>query len=112
MDDLISRQDAIYAIEKRMDDITCEEFAEGLSEAITEISLLPSAQQWISCEKELPDVEQPVRISAHGRVFDAVYKGLSSDQEPMWVSHGCVYYAEEVSRWMPMPEQTKEKNDG
>lgn len=44
MDDLISRQVAIYAIEKRMDDITCEEFAEGMSEAITEISLLPSAQ--------------------------------------------------------------------
>lgn len=44
MDDLISRQAAIYAIEKRMDDITCEEFAEGMSEAITEISLLPSAQ--------------------------------------------------------------------
>lgn len=44
MSDLISRQAAIYAIEKRMDDITCEEFAEGMSEAITEISLLPSAQ--------------------------------------------------------------------
>ena len=42
--DTVSRQAAIYAIEKRMDDITCEEFAEGMSEAITEISLLPSAQ--------------------------------------------------------------------
>ena len=71
-----------------------------------------SAQQWISCEKKLPEVEQPVRISVHGRVFDAVYKGLSSDQEPMWLSHGCVYWAEEVSRWMPLPEQTKEENNG
>lgn len=76
------------------------------------IKSIPSAQQWISCEKKLPEEGQHVRISVHGRVFDAVYEGLSSDQVPVWVSHGCVYWADEVSRWMPMPEQTKEENNG
>ena len=104
MDELIYKQDVISAILHDWD---------GLVVSLpTLIKSIPSAQQWISCEKELPDVEQPVRISVHGRVFDAVYKGLSSDQEPMWLSHGCVYWADEVSRWMPMPEQTKEENNG
>ena len=109
MDDLISRQAAIEVIDAVFPvDPMKSEYAQGIAcgaaLAKTYVEQLPSAQQWISCEKELPDVEQPVRISVHGRVFDAVYKGLSSDQEPIWLSHGCVYWADEVSRWMPLPE--------
>lgn len=116
MDELIYKQDAIEALLERAYkvDTTTENgeyFWEGLVISKDIIEHIPSAQQWISCEKELPDVEQPVRISVHGRVFDAVYKGLSSDQEPMWLSHGCVYWAEEVSRWMPLPEPYKEVDD-
>lgn len=102
MDDLISRQDAIYAIEKRMDDITCEEFAEGLSEAITEISLLPSAQQWIPCSERLPDQNGKYLVVGRQKAINI----LKFDGGRWYGKWGVV-------AWMPLPDcyQGENAND-
>lgn len=105
MDDLISRQAAIYAIEKRMDDITCEEFAEGMSEAITEISLLPSAQQWIPCSERLPD--------ENGRYLTTNSSwGYFEVDWNVWINGEWLYPNENPVAWMPMPEPWKGEENG
>ena len=50
----------------------------------------------------LPDKEQQVVIhTVYGYDKEATYKGLDVESEPMWLSHGCIYWHEEVPYWMP-----------
>ena len=119
--DIISRQAAICAIEKRMDDITCEEFAEGMSEAITEISLLPSIQperkagRWIPCSERQPDKEGDylvtlwddgrtwVEIALWNETFGGRWQAvLYNDVDYSDISN--------VIAWMPLPEYYQEKD--
>lgn len=112
MSDLIDRQAAICAIEKRMDDITCEEFAEGMSEAITEISLLPSAQperktgRWIPCSERQPDVNGWYVTTISGEICgqDRAFSGMSEFANGKWMSGDDVDETEMTIAWMPLPE--------
>lgn len=84
MSGLISKQAAIYAIEKRMDDITDESFCEGMAEAIVEINLLPTADveerktgHWIDCG-----------LIEEGRIYSCQYclKSYVSKDRKMWAN--------------------------
>jgi len=72
-----------------------------------------SAQQWIPCDERLPEINHNVLISTvYGQVKEADFIGFDVESQPKWVSHGCLYWAEEVLRWMPLPEPYKGEENG
>ena len=117
MDDLIRRQDAINELsycQTYLFDSRDHDKKISLEDAEYTIERLPSAQQWIPLTKKLPEVGQIVLIcTASKSVKEATYKGLNSQEETVWLSHGNVLWDDDVVRWMPLPEPYKEgENDG
>ena len=113
MDDLISRQAAIEAIEEMQMPIMRSEFPEerfvftGMSEALNVIKQLPSAQpeqRWIPCSERLP--EDDVEVFVY--LFDGQSPYIA------WVCD-CHWYTEDFevekenypTAWMPLPDPAK-----
>ena len=109
MNDTIYRQAAIYAI--------CEGYCGGRygckfypnCSNLTPIQNLPSARQWIPCEKELPKSEEEVIVSIHDDSGDTAYDYTSSG----WYAAAGKFWVVEnetnmrVVAWMPLPEPYK-----
>lgn len=106
MNDLISRQDAIDAVEN------CEP-----GEELFVIKSLPSAQRWIPCSERLPEEHmgfylvtvQKRRITALNVVgYDNTVHGIDiarwdyDRRAPQRGYHWCK--ADKVIAWMPLPE--------
>ncbi len=102
MSDLISRQDAIDALQERYklydwDDGGAEKAEVGA--IIREIFKLPSAQQWIPCSERLPKDKQ--------RVIIQMYNGYMEI-----IEFSAVGLTDHLLAWMPLPEPWKgEQND-
>lgn len=100
MNDLISRQDAIDAIEKLdiQEDMCVFEI---LSHIELVIGTLPSAQQWIPCSERLPEENEVVLTKAQFK--DDVKMAVSSRIDfNYWTGWGTREI--NIVAWMPLPE--------
>lgn len=95
MSDLISRQDAIDAIQKAYDRETLlYRFVRGI--ATKTLNNLPSANQWIPCSERLPE-EDGRYLCTYSDFGVCVDFGLYTDGQ--WII--------EPVAWMPLPEPWK-----
>lgn len=94
MDDLISRQDAVKSMTNAIWHYPNEMYAQlnsyEMAEALAKDGLMfiPSAQQWIPCEKKMPKAEEKVWIQTQsGKVCFAMYEDgtiLENDSNWSW----------------------------
>lgn len=112
MDDLISRQAAQDAIQKRMSmfrNADCEwamNAYNGACECLGEIKKLPTAQQeqrWIPVSERLPEKDGRYLVTntqwgAYEVDWDIFYK-----EQDDWL------FGKDVTAWMPLPEPYKEE---
>ena len=107
MSDLISRQDAIKAIE---DLPNCYNgFSDTYDKAciIGTLEELPSAPQWIPCEERLPIKDEPVFVYLFGdSPYLAWWNGRDWDTEDFTVDR-----IEEPVAWMPLPKPYEGKTE-
>lgn len=103
MDDLISRQAAIEAFDgAKVDEQDCTEYDigynDGIDFAVSRLSVLPSAQQWMPCSKGLPKKDGDYYVTTHdGQITRLLFiKGLSEE-----------YWMQCATAWMPLPEPYK-----
>ena len=127
MSDLISRRDAIDALEEQLDYLqmlnkdenpTAESKWYGVNWARNTIADLPSAQQnqrWIPCSERLPDKKGKYLCTVHYAVppyhmfhpeLD-MYVDEISIQEFKGAENGNVAFIDSVVAWMPLPEPYK-----
>ena len=113
MNDLISRQAAIEAIEEMQIPIMRSTFPEeqfvftGMSEALSAIKDLPSAQpeRWIPCSERLPELDESVLATTAWNDITIAWRiGICE-----WFIHEGNTNAEtaDVIAWMPLPEPYK-----
>jgi len=107
MSDLISRQAAIDALDKRFDSIPMEQTTEILL-LRKDLRNLPSAQpvQWIPCSERLPEDGNYVLITTFGKVVASYF----DEKVDVWRSEGAIYGTRTVQAWMPFPNPYKERN--
>lgn len=124
MDDTISRQNAIDAL-----DVLCQEhrykipgkvetysqyneaWQDALDRAEGAIGNLPSAQpeqQWIACTERMPNVENDIKVrvlvtTSWGLVKEACYR------VDYWDIDDIPYKLTAVVAWMPLPEPYREE---
>lgn len=103
--DLISRQDAIDVVRNYYDP------EDHSTESIEDrIKRLPSAQRWIPCERELPEVGRSVLISVGG-MYTA--EGcLREDGDWVQFRWNGIQRKDMVGAWQPLPEPYKGDQDG
>lgn len=131
MDDLISRQAAIDALEREKTYCTAfrdgytpinvfEKYNAGLTDGIKALKNLPSAQQWIPCSERLPERGKDVLVTRDydGRedyIKSCRYVEVAScygeDGDITWNSFSDEYKMRprnhHVVAWMPLPEPYK-----
>ena len=110
MNDLISRQDAIDAIQKRADEIDSvySAFWEGLKIAQDVVENLPSAEperRWIPVTEALPEEKGEYLVSYHpchwNTVSEKVLVGMDTFRgKTTWAKKKY----QKVIAWMPLPE--------
>lgn len=110
MSDLISRQDAIDALDKRFDSIPMEQTVEVLQlrRDLRELPPAQSEQQWIPCSEKLPEDDTEVFVY----LFDRPSPFIA------WIED-CHWYTEEFEvekdnyplAWMPLPEPYEERRE-
>ena len=117
MSDLISRADAIEAVERigSLDTDADREYARSIIDA------LPSAEaEWIPCSERLPkaeDMYQPpeqrylCQLEAHGGRKFCVLSRLKGAVSPFWDWYGIAVYDSEVTAWMPLPKPYREDGE-
>lgn len=107
MNDLISRQAVIDAVCK----VGCESGYCGIPcDDVKAIEQLPSAQTWIPCTERLPESKKSVFISTKDWTGEGCYYG-TIENHVMWKGYrwGAIYWDDEVTAWMPLPEVYKEE---
>lgn len=97
MDDLISREAAIEAMRK----------AKDKSEAHRMLIQLPSAQQWIPCDKGEPDEDMECWVTV--KTTDALYRGnftkrYGERRDKGFITSGGVTFADDLRRIIHTPE--------
>ena len=125
MDDTISRQAAIDAIEEMQMPIMRSELPKeqfvftGMSEALRAIKNLPSARQWIPCSERLPkdSMRKQVQLD-NGWIITAYF------EEEQWYSIPEIYERQDdlyisleeagynVLAWMELPKPWKGEDNG
>ena len=130
MNDLISRQAAIDALDKRFDSIPMEQTTEILllRKDLRELPSVQPEQRWIPCSERLPEIKQHVLLSCYGRVIYGrmiskdgnggypVFEICDSvgEKRPI-VLETTVHSKFTTSRiiaWMPLPEPYKVESEG
>ena len=122
MDDLISRQAAIDAVQQHRESVLGKyEYDEGVAfvyaaahnHIINVIKQLPSAQQWIPCSERLPDIhEEVLTCDNYGTQRVYTLTRISDDVIGWENDYGFYQFLEDVQAWMPLPEPYKGENDG
>ena len=123
MDDLISRQAAIDAIEHITSSMSvcintdeCHGMKRMQRQAVIELANLPSEQRWIPCSERLPDVGKEVLVCYDFKGYRSVLAGTLYGDEKF---HG---YEDEyltpegrlrrkAVAWMPLPEPYAERRE-
>lgn len=111
MDDLISRQAVIDAFDCEKFDVGyCTEYGigynDGIDFAVSKLSDLPSAQQWIPCGERFPEFGRYAIVTTSWKfVTKAMYCGK------YWEIDGIDYVKSAVIAWMPLPKPYKEKEE-
>lgn len=98
MNDLISRQAAIDAMQKAVKNID----SMNKADIVAVISNLPSVQQWIPCSERLPE-DSGWYIVTKELDYDTTFVGLE------WYdsANGWKYDNAKCIAWMPLPEPYK-----
>ena len=119
MSDLIRREDAIDAIQKRANEIDSvySAFWQGLQIAQDIVEKVPSAEQrWIPVTEALPEEEKAVRVTVHSDGFKNAYTNIppsdyvdiACQTDGYWVSLSDGYKVYESSHhviaWKPLPK--------
>ena len=106
MNDLISRQDAIDALnKKRIETMEKGQDVNLIWECLDAVNQVPSSQQWIPCSERLPndDGNYIVTLSyTEGFKFSFVDIDNFSVYEHQWDVYGS-----DVIAWMPLPQSWK-----
>ena len=113
MNDLISRQEAIDMFDgAKVDEGYCTEYDigynDGIDFAVSKISVLKSAQQWISVSERLPEVGRNVLLSVGKGLYTA--EGNLRD-DGTWVQYRWSANIENVDAWAEMPEPWRGEED-
>lgn len=108
MDDVISRQDTVnelreYITEPSISDDESEiiGYNDGIELAISVLSTMPSAQQWIPCSERLPDQNGKYLVVGRQKAINI----LKFDGGRWYGKWGVV-------AWMPLPKPYKESENG
>ena len=107
MADLIDRQAAIDAVLKR--DANC-----GIDAAET-LKALPSAQQWIPCDKGEPDEDMECWVTV--KTTDALYRGnftkrYGERRDKGFITSGGFMWWNTALAWMPIYEPEPYRPEG
>lgn len=122
MDDLISRQDAVNELREYITEFSLSDgeseiigYNDGIELAISVLSTLSSAQQWIPCSERMPDEELYVLACQEETGFTEIGR-LHTEKlgEDTVVVCQCddrdeVRY---IQAWMPLPKPYKGDDDG
>ena len=121
MSDLISRQAAIDAALTYLVEYCGAAFDEDMQRMLKKrLDSLPSAQQWISCEKRLPEDYTDVlvwfeyyRYGDYNRLYQMHGIGTYISGYDAWmINHETGWRKLRVFAWMPLPKPWKgEQND-
>lgn len=65
---------------------------------------------WIKCSERMPDEFDKVLLVAYGKVvYYGWYCGVLPNNHETWRdSEGSIYWDDDVTHWMPLPEPPKE----
>ena len=84
--DLISRQEAIDALDNPWNFFPGKSWSDQQYDDIEIIRNLPTAQQWIPCSERLPECEQEVLICTKKKIHISKKSGLEWFEEPIITS--------------------------
>ena len=105
-DDLISRAEAIEAFDgTKVGEKNCTEYDSGYNDgidfALSTLSVLPSAQQWIPCSERLPDDDRTKVVTLANGNAEA---GYYSNGDWWCVGDSINLENPKVIAWMPLPK--------
>lgn len=112
-DDLISRADAISAVEKYYNEKKYITRSRNILSAICEdmkstIGSLPSAQRtgkWILLSEKIPEMDDRVVVTTHGYDFHIWDCMSNRGDDYFWEDEEGLYHNKyEVVAWLPLPE--------
>ena len=90
MDDLISRQATIDALDKRFDNIPMEQTAEilKLRKDLRELPTIQPEAQWIPCEERMPEEHEWIGTKKFGTtISDEVYVTFENEKGERFCQH-------------------------
>lgn len=109
MTDLISRQDAIDALDKqfwRSSNIPiCKEIRNVAKETIKALPSAQPEQRWIPCSEALPDVRHKVLITDGYHTAEGQLQDNGDWWQYRWT---CLRKHNEIIAWQPLPEPYRE----
>ncbi len=116
MDDLISRQAALYITPKEKTDRDYrtnnldDAYEDGFDDALNAIAEIPSAERrgrWIPVTEELPAYGEDVLLSMNRDCSIGYLVPTYDERQYEWHHLGCFYFFNEVDAWMPLPTPYK-----
>ena len=99
--DLISRQDAIDALnKKRIETMEKGQDVNLIWECLDVVAQVPSAQTWIPCSKRLPEEKEMVLVTRRSGFVECIF------WSSWWYEQNSYLYLKPIA-WMPLPEPWK-----
>ena len=124
MNDLISRQAAIEAINSHFGFNVEEEYGSAVQEVINSLPSAQPEQRWIPVTEQLPEDEQEVLVTRHflsdnqlkkNAITESFYVEVASQMDGEWSSYSDEYkikrHLHKVIGWMPLPKPYERSED-